>query len=262
MSSISDDIKYLLTAAGLTDRYSQDAYTALLNRPDATASQLAHDARIPPSKIYETLSGLERRGLLTRIDARPNRFLLNPPKNAFSPFLNREKEALQNAQTLLAQLRPSNIAPAAYDIRILAGRTHVLEAIASDLQSISKSYEAFVGLSSPYPAIYNTIKQKLKEGVRIRYLSNINTPQRFRAAHFYTNLGITIHHYPLEAPLRFSLHDRARLVFTLSDSRDDWVTILTDSRPLLKIMGDLFDHYWKNSIPLPESLEDIDQVTQ
>jgi sugar-specific transcriptional regulator TrmB len=240
------EIGWLLDRIGLTDSYTHNAYFALLEHPDSTASALAAEAGIPPSKAYEILGKLQHKGLVTKVDSRPSKFVLNPPKNVFSQVISEEKAELTNAQSVLSNLKFPDEVPG-FNVRVLAGRRYILDTIVGELRASTVSYETFVGLSTPYPPIIEVVKQKVKQGLTVRYLADINSPEKLKSAKFYEKLGVDIRHYPIDAPIRFSLHDRKRLVFTLIDFKNEWVSVFTNADSFMKTLSDLFDHYWENS---------------
>ncbi len=66
-----------LTEHGLTT-YEARAYLALLDLGDAEASQVAEVSRVPRTKIYKALDGLEEKRLVEVVPDRPKRFLVQP----------------------------------------------------------------------------------------------------------------------------------------------------------------------------------------
>jgi sugar-specific transcriptional regulator TrmB len=58
---ISQDARKVLRELGLTG-YETRSYLALLEKGALTASQVSENAEVPYSKVYETLTSLERKG--------------------------------------------------------------------------------------------------------------------------------------------------------------------------------------------------------
>jgi Mn-dependent DtxR family transcriptional regulator len=65
--------KKVLREMGLTD-YETRAYLALLEKGVLTASQISEEANVPYSKVYETLTSLERKGWIEMERGRPGRY--------------------------------------------------------------------------------------------------------------------------------------------------------------------------------------------
>ena len=202
--------------------YSINAYICLLNDGENTANYVAVNAKIPKSKVYEVLEGLQKKSMAIKIESRPATYRLTPPKDILRVSLEKKKDDLRRSQIILSNLiKVSERKPLkpAHEFRVLSGRKYILNVIANDLDTLQKSYDAVIGLSTPYPRIKSIVKSKLKSGVNVRYISNINTPERLKVALAYQTMGIDIRHYPLDAPIRFSIHDGLRMAFTLSDAK-------------------------------------------
>jgi sugar-specific transcriptional regulator TrmB len=76
---------------GLTE-YESRAYLALLELEVAEASQVAEVARVPRTKIYTALEGLEEKRLVRVIPERPKRFAVEPIENYIEDLESRHRE--------------------------------------------------------------------------------------------------------------------------------------------------------------------------
>lgn len=79
----SQDARKVLRELGLTD-YETRAYIALLERGVLTASQVSENAGVPYSKVYETLTSLERKGWIEAESGRPGRYFPKAPSEALA----------------------------------------------------------------------------------------------------------------------------------------------------------------------------------
>lgn len=89
---------------GLTE-YEARAYLALLDFEVATASKVARLSRVPRTKIYQALEGLETKKLVRVIPERPKRFVAQPFINYMNQLerdLQREAEELANKKDEVA----------------------------------------------------------------------------------------------------------------------------------------------------------------
>lgn len=78
---ISNDARRVLRELGLTD-YETRAYLSLLEKGLLTASQVSNHANVPYSKVYETLTSLERKGWIETEGGRPGRYYPKAPSEA------------------------------------------------------------------------------------------------------------------------------------------------------------------------------------
>lgn len=92
-----------LIELGFTD-YEAKAYIALLQKNPATAYEVAKNAAIPTSKIYEVLAKLAEKGVITEFDDQAKRKIVPmPPDEMIDAYrsridntLNRLKDGLKN----------------------------------------------------------------------------------------------------------------------------------------------------------------------
>jgi len=103
---ISGDARKVLKELGLTD-YETRAYLALLERGVLTASQISENAGVPYSKVYETLTSLERKGWIETERSRPSRYYPKAPSEALATAkLQLEEEVKVWEKTISNELQP------------------------------------------------------------------------------------------------------------------------------------------------------------
>jgi len=103
---ISQDARKVLRELGLTD-YETRAYIALLERGVLTASQVSENAGVPYSKVYETLTSLERKGWIETEQGRPGRYYPKAPSEALATAkLQLEEKVKAWEKTITSELQP------------------------------------------------------------------------------------------------------------------------------------------------------------
>lgn len=104
--AISQDSRRVLRELGLTD-YETRAYLALIERGVLTASQVSENAGVPYSKIYETLTSLERKGWIETERGRPGRYYPKAPSEALTTAKLQLEEKLRTwEKTISGELQP------------------------------------------------------------------------------------------------------------------------------------------------------------
>jgi len=104
--AISQDARKVLRELGLTD-YETRAYLALLERGVLTASQVSENASVPYSKVYETLTSLERKGWIETEQGRPGRYYPKAPSEALATAkLQWEEKIKAWEKTISGELQP------------------------------------------------------------------------------------------------------------------------------------------------------------
>lgn len=104
--TISQDARKVLRELGLTD-YETRAYLALLEGGALTASQVSENASVPYSKVYETLTSLERKGWIETEQGRPGRYYPKAPSEALTiAKLQLEEKVKAWEKTVHGELEP------------------------------------------------------------------------------------------------------------------------------------------------------------
>jgi len=105
-SVISQEARKVLRELGLTD-YETRAYLALLEKGVLTASQVSENAGVPYSKVYETLTSLERKGWIETEQGRPGRYYPKAPSEALATAKLQLEERLKMwEKTISSELEP------------------------------------------------------------------------------------------------------------------------------------------------------------
>jgi len=103
---ISQDARRVLRELGLTD-YETRSYLALLEKGVLTASQVSENAEVPYSKVYETLTSLERKGWIETEQGRPARYYPKAPSDALATMkLQLEDKVKAWEKTIRNELEP------------------------------------------------------------------------------------------------------------------------------------------------------------
>jgi len=103
---VSEEARKVLHELGLTN-YEVRAYLALLEKGVLTASQVSEHSEVPYSKIYETLTSLERKGWIETEHRRPRRYFPKAPSEALATMkLQLEDKVKTWEKTILDEFEP------------------------------------------------------------------------------------------------------------------------------------------------------------
>jgi len=103
---VSQDARRVLRELGLTD-YETRAYLSLLERGMLTASHVSEIANVPYSKVYETLTSLERKGWIETDQGRPSRYYPKAPSEALATAKLQQEEKMRAwEKTIANELQP------------------------------------------------------------------------------------------------------------------------------------------------------------
>jgi sugar-specific transcriptional regulator TrmB len=104
--SISEVARQVLREIGL-NAYEIDTYAALLEGGQMTAMEISRKAKVPYSKIYETLNLLKDKGWIKSVETRPTKYYPISPLEALATAkIKLEDKYMGWEQTIAGELQP------------------------------------------------------------------------------------------------------------------------------------------------------------
>jgi len=94
----------MLMSLGLTE-YEAKVYAALLASGSCTVKEISFKSDVPRTKIYPTLKGLERRGMILFLPEEPVKCKALPPDIALSPKVSQQEESLRRTKRALSEIK-------------------------------------------------------------------------------------------------------------------------------------------------------------
>ena len=246
------EVEWLLSKEGL-NKYQRSAYSALLSLREAEVGEIASASKVPESKLYEVLRSLEARGLVHAAFGRPKKYSVVDPKKAFTPGIEKKMGELEAERRLLDKVgKLVKKSPEQEDvIRLMKGRENVLSHATSYVrESVKTTYEACFPFNNAYVPMMNLIRQKAVEGVKVRLIGEV-VPENYEIVKKYLKWGVEVRNSKKVSPpqpLRFSIYDQRAALFTLTSADRGYISIWTDSKPMVQSIQDLFTYYWSNGL--------------
>ncbi len=163
---------------GLTE-YESRAYLALLELEKAEASQIADLSRVPRTKIYQALDGLEGKKLIKVIPDRPKRYLVQ----SFTVYLDELQRQFQAKATEVSDQKAALAAEFAPRGNIsledtggflaLKGRANIASKMCELLEKAKTEVSVYTSAMGTKRIAYNSplIKERAQEGVAFSFLS-------------------------------------------------------------------------------------------
>jgi len=89
---------------GLTE-YEAKVYAALLVSGNCTVKEISFKSDVPRTKIYPTMRGLEKRGMIFFLPEEPMKCKALPPDIALSPKVSQQEETLRRTKRALSEIK-------------------------------------------------------------------------------------------------------------------------------------------------------------
>jgi len=238
------DLEKLLERLGFSD-YKKRVYKALFELGESSIPEIGKRSHVPLPKVYGVAEELESEGFISMTLAKPKKYVIIDPKVVIDKIIELKQQEitdLKQSQDHVAKLLQVFQTKQDDDFIIMRHRDKILHYLSKQVQKAKKCYWACVAFNASSTPLMEILKHKIKEGFEVRI---IGYGKDNFIVQKYKNLGCKVRITDtITPPMRFSLFDQKFLALTLADEKRDYVTLWTNSKPLVNSMLNLFQHYW------------------
>ncbi|MDR3062970.1 MAG: TrmB family transcriptional regulator [Methanobrevibacter sp.] len=180
-NEINQNIIKSLRKFGLTE-YESSSYLALNYMITATAGEIAEQAKIPRSRIYEILKLLEKKGFIEVKHTRPSKYTVVPPKEIFRENKRNIISELENSEKNLEEIYENQLSKVPAPVWLIHGPEKIIE---KELELISKARKTIairMGFifEKELDLIESKISQKVREGVDVKIMVNAKLHTKYK----------------------------------------------------------------------------------
>lgn len=256
--------------AGLMDlgltRYEAKGYLSLIGRGEATATEIARLASIPRQRVYDVLSSLAERAMVSVVPGRTARYRAQPPDQVLDRLLavrRRELERLAASTTQLSDRLATRFldgqergGPLDY-VEVLRDPGHAVERVEQLWEKAEHEVLTFV--RPPYLAPPEAEDATVPSVVSKRAVYELSLLDDLRLAALvqaYARLGEDIRLAP-SLPMKLTIVDGRSVAFNMPDpveGDDSMTTLLVHHEKLAATLKIAFDAVWSEAHPLEEVL--------
>lgn len=173
----------LLKDIGMKE-YEARAFTTVVQCGVCSADQISKMSRIPLTRVYETMQSLQKFGLVTVLNTRPKKYRLvsvDALSNLAEHKKRRMERELERSNTIIKEIK--DIIPKASmgdsekikeGFWIFKGRETAIRKMSDKGKGAEKDMLFFSDDFSWFPRFRKLIESKLKEGISVKVLININ----------------------------------------------------------------------------------------
>ncbi len=179
-----NNIEPLLKDIGMKE-YEAKAFAVILQQCRlCSAEQLSRLARIPLTRVYETMGSLQKQGLVTALNTRPKKYRLISI-DALSNIIEEKKRLHQHdidrSEAIIKQIKhavPKTVPKHADDIRkdfwVFEGRETAIRKITEEEKKSTKEMLIFSDDFSWFPRFRKVLKSKINNGVTVKVLIDLD----------------------------------------------------------------------------------------
>jgi len=246
-----------LEALGIAEP-EERVYEALLDRPDATLSELERELNLPPRKLQRLLDALERKGLATHTSGQPRRYVPASPDIAVEALVLRRQDELRRARAEIQRLQ-QRAAQSAGDRRQMIelvttreAERHVFEqmqhAAQHELIFLERPPILIAGPEQPN----ETEMKALARGVRYRSIADrafLEIPGVMTRIRQDMQAGEEVR-VVSQLPFKMVMADRNIALIPLNLERPGSPSLLVRSSALLDALYAMFEILWNQAAPI------------
>lgn len=249
-----------LDVVGLSDE-TQRVYTALIELPRSTASEVAGACGMHPSAAGRVLSAMVRKGLAARAAGRPPRFTAAAPDLAVTEMIQERERRLDSARSLVQQLAERHretlrISDPNIAVELVTGTENISAAVRRLTQGARRQIRAFD--RPPYVdrpgSNLEHQRRRQRTGVAHRVIYDreaVAWPGRLRDDILPSVRAGEQARVLAELPLKLVIADDrlAVIPFSLAPGGHS-AAYLVHSSPMLAALEALFEAEWERASPL------------
>jgi sugar-specific transcriptional regulator TrmB len=185
MSSIIDFVPALMRF-GLTE-YEARIYATLAKTGSKTAGELSFLSGVPRTKLYGSVRGLERKGLVKLLHQKPETFAAISPNDILFPLaeklIKEAEESLEKVQNLslayesMKLIAGSRVALKT-ELSIIEGRQKISDNIINSISRARDSVDIIAtanGIIRIYKSHSNAIERAAERGVKVRMIGQVTS---------------------------------------------------------------------------------------
>jgi len=235
------------------NEYESRALTSFVNLKSASPKQISQDSGVPQNKLYNILKDFEKKGILSVIPSETKRYELINLKTFIENTLSEKQKRLNELKKISNKIEILKESPKDFIFGLIKGQRAIMNKLAEKNLNVKKEILGVQRNWKIWGEGLRNMQRIIKKGVKVKMIGVINNETKKRAKE-WRKIGCEIRAYNLkfgENPLRFSIFDNKEARITIGkpeiQNPEDYITIWTNSKPLIFILRKQFFEMWKQS---------------
>lgn len=231
--------------------YEAKVLSSFVKLGAASPKEISVDCEVPQNKLYSILNKFELDGIVCQVPSSSKKYKLINLKTCIDERINEREAVLKDLKKGIKEIGKMKEPEEEFSFSLIRGQRAIMNQLAE--QNAKSSKEVF-GVQRNWRYWAEGIRQMektIKKGADVRMIGVVNE-ETWKRAKEWKKVGCKLRKYNGkfgEFPLRFSVFDGnvARITIGRPEikERKDYITIWTDSKPLVRMLRNQFLQMWK-----------------
>ena len=237
---------------GFTE-YEARVLASLIRLGKGRPKQISLDSGVPQNKLYSILKKFEKEGILSVLPIEPKQYELINIKGFVERKIKEKEEKLEELKKGVGDMEKMSEREEKFIFSLIKGQRAIMNKLAEMNSRVEKEVLGVQRNWKYWGEGIRAMEKAVKRGVRVRFIGIVND-KNFGKIKEWKKIGCKVRAYNKkfgEYPLRFSVFDGKYARITIGKpevkERKDYITIWTDSKPLVRMLRSQFLEMWKES---------------
>jgi sugar-specific transcriptional regulator TrmB len=227
----------------------------LIELKKATPKEISAHSLVPQNKLYQIIKKFESLGIISNIPNENKKYELINIQSFINKRIKEHEEKLKHLKINSRNIEKLNNKSKndGFNFSLLLGQETIMNKLAESNKDVKKEILGVQRNWKVWGEGLRAMQSAIKRGVKVKVIGIIND-ETIKRAKEWKEIGCKIHVYNNkfgEFPLRFTILDNkyARITIGKPEIQDpkDYITIWTDSKPMIAMLRNQFMQMWKES---------------
>jgi len=235
---------------GFTE-YESRILASLVKLKTADVKEISLDSGVPRNKLYAIIRKFESEGLISLVSVEPKKYRFTNVNSLVKEKLKQREEKLKKLKERFRNIEAMGDKEEQFVFSLIKGQRAIMNKLVELNKNARKEILGVQRNWKYWGEGVREMEKSVKRGVDVRLIGVVNKETENRVGE-WKQAGCKIKVYNQKFgkyPLRFSVFDRkyARITIGKPEIKEskDYITILTDSKPLVNMLRNQFFQMWK-----------------
>lgn len=243
--------------------YEAKTLSSLIKLKSANPKEISFDSGAPQNKLYSILNKFERLGILSIIPSEPKKYQLINIKSFVKGKIKEKEEKLKLLKEDSEKIEELKNKDNQSLFSLIKGQRTIMNKIAEANREVKKEILGVQRNWKVWGEGLRAMQSAIKRGVDVKLIGIVNEDNISKVKE-WGKIGCKIKSYNKkfgDYPLRFSIFDGKYARITIGkpeiQNPEDYITIWTDSKSLIRMLKNQFMQMWKESESLNKKLKGL-----